>query len=359
MDASRAYQMRLIPNPEGYQTRGLEIAEQLVRRTYPEWPDRLVAEFGFDSESPQKISRRIARVDASLVASLLLAGAFEGKEPVPGLAVAGSISDLSTSPQPTFSPGESLADVLDEARAMKAEFLLVPESIYDDLVKSAIASRALEYLFDPELISYADWNQLKELTFGEGTEVRAYASAEFKKIQAVQSQMSLVALSKNAKVRERLDKIVADYPRHLSARVMLAFGAAPDDPEAIKKAAIREVDEAIGPFVFPIARAISEDSLSDLDFAEIAASLDPADKALGLMQAEILPTVRNYLFQAKEFLNETRTLISGGKDSPGAKQRFGVVAKAFAELQLERVALGLEKVDGQEDIRRGRKGMIR
>jgi hypothetical protein len=189
--------------------------------------------------------------------------------------------------------------------------------------------------------------------------VRRNVSGEFKKIQAVQSQMSLVALSKNAKVRERLEKIVADYPRHLSARVMLAFGAAPDDPEAIKKAAIHGIDKAIEPFVFPIARAIADDSMLELDFTEIAASLDQADKALGLMQVEIQPTVRNYLFQAKEFLNETRTLVGEIRDSPAAKQRFGTVTKAFAELQLERVALGLEKINVEEDNRRGRRDMIR
>ncbi len=350
---SRQNQMRLIPNPDGNLAKGLDIAEQLVKRTHPEWPDQMVAEFGFASEFPPQIPRRMARVDASLVASLLLVGAFEGREPVPGVAVVGSISDLSDTPQSIFSPGESLPDVLDQARAIKAEFILLPEAIYQDLVKGAIKTRALEHLFDPELIGYSDWNELKNLAFGEGSEARVIASGEFKKIQAVQSQMSLVALSKNAKVRERLEKIVADYPNHLSARVMLAFGAAPDDPEAIKNAAILGVDKAIESFVYPIARAISDDSVADLEFTEILASLDQADKALGLLQVEIHPPVRNYLFQAKEFLNETRTLVAGGKDSPSAKQRLGVVAKAFSELQLERVALGIEKISVEDYDLRG------
>jgi len=50
------------------------------------------------------------------------------------------------------------------------------------------------------------------------------AESAFQEIETVTSQMPLEDLARNKAVQIRLQKIIEEYPRHLSARIMLSFG---------------------------------------------------------------------------------------------------------------------------------------
>lgn len=342
----QAYEMRLIPNPRGFQIEGLEEAESLIRQSYPKWPERKLAEVQFDTSQVPRSPRRLASADMSVAAGLLLEAAFSGKTLVDGIVYSGQVTTISDDGKASFALGDQLGEVLEQAREGDAGYILVPESEFDALVAGAISTRKLEYLFDPQIISYSSWDQLKDTAFGGGTEERAAASEEFKKIQAVQDQMSLIALSRNEKVRERLDQIIEKYPQHLSAKIMLAFGAAPDDPKALLQEAIQKVDIAVEPFIFKIAGAVDEGNPSTLSFEELKPILEESDRALLALQSQILPEVRNYLYQAKEVLNAVKNLASTSSNTSSiATQRFEAVKKTFGDLQLERTALGLDRIE--------------
>lgn len=216
--------MRLSSASEGFRILGMKEALQLVRKDFPALPGGMRAKVRFDSDLPTELPKQKARANCSVAAGLLLYSVVSGSQPLPDLVVAGFTDDPLHS---VFTVGSEIGKVIDQAKAMGAEFLLVPESQYEFYLKGAVETGQLEYLFEPQLISWSDWDQLKSTVFGEDTASRAVAAAEFRKIQAVQDQMALVDLARNAKVQERLEKIVEEYPQHLSARVMLDFGKAP------------------------------------------------------------------------------------------------------------------------------------
>ncbi len=218
----RALQMKIVEAEDSMNLQGTRAAEKLVRDFFPVWPGGLVAEASFTSKFPLRSPPKLTEVDNLVPTTLLLASAFKGEKPHSGIMYSGYVEYQDG--QPEFSFGEGLAAALEQLGYIEdIDYLVMPESAYQEVLAIATETGELDYLFSPQMISYSSWEQLQELAFGD-VSPRDQAAAALKEIYAVQGQMTLPELAKNAKVQERLIKLLQSYPQHLSARVMLEHG---------------------------------------------------------------------------------------------------------------------------------------
>ena len=217
--------VRLVSGRTGPRFGGLDNAERFMRRVFPQWPTRGVMVFGF--EPLDGVADTSTEIRGGVVTSLLLQGALSGLPPQAGLLFSGDFSPQAAGPESRFVLDEGqLGELIEQARTVEGiRFLVVPSSCESAVLAAVSESGRLDYLFDPQIISYADWAGLKGLAFEEDPG-REAAARSFQEIKLVQEQMALEDLSRNIMVQRRLREIIGQYPSHLSAKVMLSFGEA-------------------------------------------------------------------------------------------------------------------------------------
>ena len=342
-EGGRGKQMVLVPDNEGLRLFGFPRAEYLVRKEYTRWPQNVLGNILFQSEFPMRSSPRTTTANMSAAGTMLLYSAFSGKKPIPEMCFAGSI--LGSQSNPHFSlDSDNLMELLEGGKLLDRDFFLVPETAYDALLEGAIKTRQLEYLFDPQLISYKDWEQLKQTAY-EPSEALKGASDVFKQIQAVQDKMPLVELARNQKVQERLNNIIKSYPQHLSAKVMLGFGNAPDDPEALIKESVRQVDEVMAPIYKVVGLAMNREFDPD-EWGDLKEETEDVEFSLQKLDSTINPKIKDYLKQAREVAKQARKFlgVSNFRTSLG-RQRVKEFRNSFELLNAARESLGMEEFD--------------
>ena len=343
--------MALAIDTEGFRMEGLDKAARWIGREFPNWPTGKVAVVRFNTElSVPAPRRRMARAENSLSGALLLYSVFSGKKPFEQFVFAGSFGDQSSQGPQGFSLIGPIGEVIEQAKEIKAEFLVIPDRHFEKIVEGAISSRHLSYLFDPQLISFKDWEDLKSIAFGEDQDALRKASEAFREIQAVQDKMTLAELAKNEKVQERLDDIIKTYPHHLSARVMLAFGQAPDDPKALIREAIREVDGALAPFFSLVANSAElERSPSESASKEAIGKTEHAEVVLAKLGTSIEGEAKDYVHKGEDFLEAAEKYLRlTNKESSGGRQRLEEWKNAFLEMQTVRATLGIDPIRIQD-----------
>lgn len=227
---SKGSDVRLVSARTGPRFGGLDNAERFMRRVSPQWPTGGVMVFGF--EPVDGVADTSAEIRGGVVTSLLLQAALSGAKPQPGLLFSGDFSPQGPGPESRFVlDGDQLGELIEQARMVEdIRFLVVPSSCETAVLAAVSESGRLDYLFDPQIISYADWAGLKDLAFDEDPG-REPAAKSFQEIKLVQEQMTLPDLARNIMVQRRLREIIGQYPSHLSAKVMLSYGETPGNGE--------------------------------------------------------------------------------------------------------------------------------
>lgn len=302
-------------------------------------------------------SPRLTKADTSLAMSLLLHSAFSGKTISPKMVFAGEVTGEPSGSQPVISVGKNVGEILEQAKKIEGDFLLLPDSVYQELVDGAVATRQLDYLFAPQLISFSGWDQLKGTAIGENYEALSSASKAFLEIEAIQDKMSLVDLAKNDKVQERLNGIISTYPQHLSARVMLAFGKTPDNPQAVIRESVRRVDQSIEPFL-EMAAVPAESGVyaSSTKHQEAESQLEELDVVLSKFRTSLAPAAKPYLYKVEDFIEATGNYLEiTNKESSGGEQKLRQLTEAFEVMQSSRSSLGVRPInpDDYREFRRG------
>lgn len=223
-------EVRLISSRMGPRFAGLDNAERFMRRMFPEWPVRGAMVFRF--QPVDGVAGTSAEIRGGVVTSLLLQGVLSGEKPQSGLLFSGDLSSQGVGSVSRFVIDEDrLDELVEQARTVEGiQFLVVPASSESAVLAGIVENGRLDYLFDPQILSYADWAGLQTLAYGEDPG-RESAAMSFQEIKLVQEQMTLQDLSRNVMVQKRLREILKQYPSHLSAKVMLSYG---ETPEAVE-----------------------------------------------------------------------------------------------------------------------------
>ena len=346
----RNFEMRLVTNV----TNGPRIADfgqifRLTRPKFPRWPDNSIARFAFTPLEPNaELKGPESVAETSLGGILLMHSIFTGNPLDPDLAFAARLERGTEDFSPKLINPDKPASFLKAARLLKKPFLVVPGSIFNVLLDETVSSGKLENLFQPQLFGASDLDDAIKLAFedGEHSEAREKARNSFDEIKAVSGKMPLDELARNKKVQERLQQIVDIYPRHLSARLMLAFGektgkeAGGDAQEGggmdVKKS-VDQVDQVIGPYV-----PLGGDDAEYIDHNPLRQEIDQADRKLTLLRNGVVQKARSYVSRAEDLLEGAERYLSlTNKSTSIGKQRLREVRELVGELNRERVKLGL------------------
>ncbi len=350
--AARARQMKWIPAEDGVQVDGLDRGEQLLRLKRSALPEMRFATFGFDPEVAFPAASRLLRTDLSLASAMLVESAITGQTFVEDVVFAGIVPRFQG--DGTFLPtaGKDILRAIAAAEDSGLPFLAIPDSHVDEMIEFVITTRRLEPLFEAQIIGYSSWDELLQIAFGADREARLRAGQAFREIAAVREKMTLVDLAKNAKVQERLEGILSVYPRHLSAKVMLAFGRAPDDEKALIREAVRGVDQAIAPFIRVVAELSRGTPVGEGDFAPVLAPLEEADVALTQLRPTIPEGAGDYLDAAQDFLVAAENFVRmANKETSMAEQRLREMREEFEALQEVRGSLGIDLIEFDRVLR--------
>ena len=197
-------------------------AETATQRQW-KWPGGAVGEIVFEAASEIPGPERIAYTSVTLPSHFLIESALEEREISDSFIIAGELEEDGATPR---VEGDVL-ETITAARKMDRTYLLLPSAAFEPLLDTLQRTSDLSVLFSPELIGYESGDEALRSLLGDDAEALSAATESFSEIEAVSARMPLVDLARNAKVQERLELILEDFPRHLSARAMLEFGKRP------------------------------------------------------------------------------------------------------------------------------------
>ncbi|MEO0415536.1 MAG: hypothetical protein AAF226_11350, partial [Verrucomicrobiota bacterium] len=228
-DPRRVNQLKMAETAKSVTLLGLRIAERAVRSTYPVWPDQQVADFTFAPKEELRFSRRFANSEISLPATLLMQAAFTGQVPASDILILGSIEPESNTIHIPLNEPDSLRE---QIGIMGLPFIAAPESVAQQLLLDAFVSQDLTSIFQTEVLGFKDTADASNLFFNEDQALREKASERFQEIVAAfTGQMTAAEFAGFQSVQDRLEVLTKDYPRHISARVVLEFGKGPQSDE--------------------------------------------------------------------------------------------------------------------------------
>lgn len=227
-DPTWAEQLQMVGDFTGIPPAGLRTIALTVREGYPDFPLRKVAEIGFKTEEELSTPRALAQADVTLAGTIMLYSAFSGDPIDQNFVFAGSLGDTAATRESPISMEGELSAVIASAALLEKPYLVLPASSYEGLLAGVKESGNLESLFSPQLLGVENLEGALQFAMQDNGVDFAAAVDTFLEIEEVASKMSLVDLARNSKVQERLEKILEQFPNHLSAKVMLAFGR--DEP---------------------------------------------------------------------------------------------------------------------------------
>jgi len=216
-------QFRLVPK-NGMHFAGFGEVTRLTRSHYKRWPSGDFALFSFDVEAGSPTLSPNNHINVSLPGIMLVHSVFSGKAIDSSMAFVGKLELQTDKELPEVVAISDRVEIFTRAKEFKKPFLVLHKSTYQILLEKAVASEHLENLFNPQLLSYVDLDDAIKLAIDEAEELRTKAEAAFQEIVMVINKMPLEEMAQNEKIQERLQKIIDEYPRHLSARIMLGYG---------------------------------------------------------------------------------------------------------------------------------------
>lgn len=328
----------LFSGRRGFSLMATEISGSAAAAKGWEWTAGHVGEMNFEPMAGADFPgpRRIVEGNADLAARVALVAAFGPGLPDPAFVFAGTMDPATSFGRLETDPIETI----ETAASLGAEFILFPESSIPGLVGSLQRSGRLRLLFETLLVSFSDVDSLAATVNSPPDSALREAVAAFAEVEAVSDKLPLEEFVRNPKVQERLESILATYPRLLSAQAMLEYGRTPIPQEIVIEASVRQIDEHVLPFA-----AIRD---GDFDFAELREKLDGAQTGLSLIRTDVHPAVRDYLGSAEDLLEAAEFFLSlSNQTSTIAEQRLREAEAAADEMMTQRGKLGLT-VDDEE-----------
>jgi len=293
------------------------------------WPDAWIADASFQTETSLQSPRRLTRAQGLLPIAVLLEAAFTRREPNPAFLLAGEIAAL---PNGRLRLGGEAPAVIEAASASGRRYLILPGGRMESIVEYLQRSGNLESVLRPEWIAADELEDVFQLALEETPPALLQASEIFAEIEAVAARLALADLAVNPRVQEKLMEIVDIFPNHLSARVLLEYGATPIAPEIGFAEKLSEIEALLEIFA-PLRNA-------DAPVGGVRNELEEVKTALFQMRPGIPIELRDY-FSRAEAVHEaaTRLLSLSSTTSSSAAQRRRELAEAFDQLDEARQAL--------------------
>lgn len=215
-----------------------------------------------------------------------------------------------------------------------APFALIPDFMAGPLLEMLLETEDLSLLFAKELIAQPDSAAAIALLSQPRDPSLTAASSAFAEIKAVVGKMTLVDLARNPKVQERLDGVLATYPNHLSARLMLEFGRTPVSAASAMRPFVLQIDEVITPY-FAL-----EDSASGAE--SLTTSLEADATRLFKLRGIVPQETRDYLDASDHVLEAAELFLSlTNKTTALGDQRLRETRTAIHAAKAARSKLGI------------------
>lgn len=293
-------------------------------------PANVRIELGFHPTGILRSSPRFCRVAGSSLFGILFSEAVDQNDWNEDFLL------VEPFPMPPDPEGrQSTSNLLQTSLSSStAPFALIPSSMTDPLLQMLVDTEDLSLLFAKELVSSQDSASAIAFLSQPRDPALTAASSSFAEIKAVVGKMTLVDLARNPKVQERLDGILASYPNHLSARLMLEFGRTPISAASAMRQFVLQIDEVITPYF------VLEDSLSQTD--SLAASLEADATRLFKLRSVVPPETRDYLDAVDDVLDAAELFLSlTNKTTAIGDQRLRETRTAIQAAKAARSKLGI------------------
>ena len=292
------------------------------------WPEGALAEVRFSPLTQIPGPRRFLRAQPLLSTLALLESVLTGSTINPDFVL---VAEIDPSSLNLVTP-PALTAAIERAAVPGKPYILLPASVFEELVTLAQLSENLDFLFRSELIACENTaTVVSRLNMPLDPALEA-ASAVFDEIEAVSrredpaQRMTLSDLARNSAAQEKLRAILATFPDHLSARIMLEFGTRPIPASLLLSRFVSRVDTTVEPF---LVLEDQEDELSGMkdklegsktQFLKLRAEAPPeardlvgaAEDLVAAAEAYLLTTNKTTSMGAQK-LRETRTTIAAYK----------------------------------------------
>lgn len=191
------------------------------------WPEGLIALASFRGTESPASSRE---ADGSLALLVLLEAVFTGREPNRDFLVAGAVAH-----RPEGGGLRLRSNAVLAARAASDSghrYLLLPGGTVESPLEQLLADGGAELLLQPEWIMARGGDDLFRLALEETPPALVEASESFSEIVAAAGRQPFDELIVHPRTREKLEEVLALFPGHFSARVLLAYAERKADAEA-------------------------------------------------------------------------------------------------------------------------------
>jgi hypothetical protein len=294
-------------------------------------PPNIRIELGFHPTGTLRSSPRFCRITGSSLFHVLFAEALDQNEWNEDFLLVES-SPMPPDPEGRQNTSQTLQTCFSSSAA---PFALIPAPLADSLLDMLLDTEDLSILFTKELVAIQDSAAAIALMSQPRSPALTDASNAFAEIKAVLGKMTLVDLARNPKVQERLDAILAGYPNHLSARLMLEFGRSPISAASAMRPFITKIDEVITPY-FSLEN-------SDSQANSLAAALEADATRLFKLRSTIPQDARDYLDACDNVLEAAELFLSlTNKTTALGDQRLRETRAAIVAAKAERAKLGVQ-----------------
>lgn len=215
--------------------------------------------------------------------------------------------------------------------------LVVVSSEEEPRLHDWIALGDLDRLIRPQILMAADMDELVAAArIDRAAEVQE-AIDLFSEVEELTNKMTLEEAAKNEVVQQRLEAIVDQFPQHLSAKMLLAYGKGGEGLTASLSGSFRSIRETIEPLALRYNNAMSEDGEDGEDGIDVLELGDKAGERLKDLDSKVNEETREFLVLSEKLLGALVSYLRvSNKGSSSAQRRRGDVEENFREWQQER-----------------------
>jgi len=303
----------------------------VTRRRFQRWPQGKVAEADFHLLEGQVLPAEGQRNPAEgLVLGLTLAmeTVLTGVQMDPKTVVYGTIDQ--DDPNKITRAFGYMSQAVDAAREGGYRLMVVSDEM-ESVTRDWLAFGDLDRLMDPQLVMASNIDELVYAVRSDRPAKVEEAIELFAEIKEI--KMTLEEASRNAVVQQRLQAIIDQFPQHLSAKMLLAYGKAGDGLKASLSGSVTAIREVLQPFVELYSNSMSEDLGDSKKRKELS---DQAKDRLNHLRTRVDDEVQDYLSMSEKTLAAFASFLSlSSKTSSTAMKRRGKVEDALLELNEE------------------------
>ncbi|NNE92864.1 MAG: hypothetical protein HKN23_14565, partial [Verrucomicrobiales bacterium] len=219
-------QMQIHAHPKRMFFQGAGRASEHARAIYKRWPDRMIADLTFrdpgTGEQPKFGEEE--QIDVYYPTLALLQSVFSGREISDKYIVMGMARHADGT---RLRSPNRITDALNVAQKLDRPRLLVPTTAFPRLLEAAKNSTEPTLFLKPQIIGVEDFTAMSRAVFEVGTDDLNAAAANYESIlKSRPDGTSLGDYLTSSEVKSSLQRLVSDYPNHLSAKLLLEIAQA-------------------------------------------------------------------------------------------------------------------------------------